>query len=410
MAKSRTTATAQRQDKAKALLRPNIAKMEGYTPGEQPGAGAKVIKLNTNESPYPPSPKVVEALTKLLSDGGNRLRLYPNRFAQELRAKAAQVYNLPEECILCGNGSDDLLTLIMRAYVGPAPRGEILYPYPTYVLYETLAEIEGARTKTFDYPLDFSIPEGLGVTSARVLFLANPNSPSGTMTSLEKVRSLAQTFQGLVVIDEAYVDFADFTCLPLVRELDNVVVLRSFSKSYSLAGARIGLAFANPDIITALVKVKDSYNLDTMAMVAGAAALDDQPYLQKNVAMIRATRTRLAEELRRLGWEVLPSQSNFVYARVRWNGPSAENTYLELKKRGILVRYFKQRLLEDGLRISIGNDMEITALVDTLERVAESGPGTRAQMPGLRAQAQAQAQTQAPAQADAAESHEKRQA
>lgn len=381
MAKSRTTAT--HQDRAKALLRPNIAKMEGYTPGEQPAPGEKVIKLNTNENPYLPSPKVIEALQKLLSDKGNRLRLYPNRFAQELRLKAAEIYNLPVDYILCGNGSDDLLTMITRAYVGPAPRGEILYPYPTYVLYETLAEIEGARTKTIDYPTDFVLPDGLGVSAARVLFLANPNSPSGTMTPLEKVRALAQTFQGLVVIDEAYVDFADFSCLPLVRELDNVIVLRSMSKSYSLAGARIGLAFAQPEIIASLVKVKDSYNLDTMSMVAGAAALSDQEHLKRNCELVKATRTRLTEELRRLGWDVLPSQTNFVYARVRWNGPNAENTYLELKKRGILVRYFPQRLLEDGLRISIGNDMEITALVETLERIGAAGTGSRVGSPGV---------------------------
>ncbi|MGH7143364.1 MAG: histidinol-phosphate transaminase [Planctomycetota bacterium] len=371
MAKNRTT--SQHIDRAKALLRPNIAKMEGYQPGEQPAPGAKVIKLNTNENPYPPSPQVVAALQKFLSDGGDRLRLYPNRFAQSLRAKAAQIFNLPEDYILCGNGSDELLTMITRAYVGPRQRGEIVYPYPSYILYETLAEIEDAKSKTLDFPPDFSIPEGLAVTSARVLFLANPNSPSGTITSLEKVRALAQTFQGLVVIDEAYADFADFNCLSLVRELDNVVVLRSFSKSYSLAGMRLGLAFAQPEIIASLMKVKESYNVDALAAVAGVAALDDQAHLAKNVAAVRATRTKLTEDLRKLGWEVLPSQANFVYARVRWNGPTAEATYMALKQHDILVRYFPHRLLEDGLRISVGNDMEIAALVNVLERLAKTG-------------------------------------
>jgi histidinol-phosphate aminotransferase len=346
------------------FFRPNVHSMSGYVPGEQP-QDRRYIKLNTNENPYPPSPKVIDALRAAADD---MLRLYPDPLANMLRDRAAAVYGVARDNILVGNGSDELLGLVVRACVGPGDR--VVFPHPTYSLYDTLVTVQEGETVHVPYPADFSLPPGLAGAAGRVTLVCHPNSPSGTSITISDIAALAERVAGLLVVDEAYVDFADASALALVRQHGNVLILRTFSKSFSLAGMRIGLAFGAPAIIAELLKVKDSYNVTRLSIVAATAALEDYAWMQQNVARIRSTRTRLIEELRKLGFSVLPSQANFVLARRP--GQSVENVYLGLKERGILVRYFATPELRDALRISVGTDDEIDALVTEL-RNAECG-------------------------------------
>lgn len=348
-----------------ARLRSNIEAMEAYVPGEQPAAGAKVIKLNTNENPYPPSARVAEAIRAELGDSGDRLRLYSDPKALALRQAAADIYKFPVERILHGNGSDELLAMLFRGFVA---EGEtIAYPYPTYVLYETLANAQGAKILSVDFDRDFNLPHGLFGSGARLTLLAAPNSPSGTVYKLDQLRELAASLKdGLLVLDEAYAEFADSNNLDLARELDNVVVMRTFSKSHSLAGMRLGLLFGSEHVVSGLWKVKDSYNLDRLAIAAGAASLRDTSWTAQNVGRVKTTRARLEAGLKALGLQTVPSQSNFIFARMK-NSEIASGAYRFLKDRGILIRYFPARLLDDGLRITVGADAEIDALLEALK-------------------------------------------
>lgn len=340
------------------FVRPTVHSMSGYVPGEQP-QDRRYVKLNTNENPYPPSPKVIEALRAAADD---TLRLYPDPMADRLRERAAAVYGVRREQLLVGNGSDELLGLIVRACVGRGDR--VVFPYPTYSLYDTLVTVQEGETVHLPYPADFSLPPGLAEARGHVTFVCHPNSPSGTPVTMSDIAALAQRVAGLLVVDEAYVDFADASALTLVHQHENVIVLRTFSKSFSLAGMRIGLAFGAPAIMAELLKVKDSYNVTRLSIVAATAALDDYTWMQANVARIRNTRARLIDALRNLGFAVLPSQANFVLARRP--GQSVEAVYLGLKERGILVRYFATPELRDALRISVGTDAEIDALLEAL--------------------------------------------
>jgi histidinol-phosphate aminotransferase len=356
-----------------SLFRKNVERMSAYVPGEQPPHGTKVIKLNTNENPYPPSPSVGEAIARELSDGGARLRLYSDPAALEVRLAASDVTGFPIDQVLAGNGSDELLALIVRAVVEPGEK--ILYPYPTYVLYETLAEAQGARIQTHEFGPDFSLPQSLFGADAKVIFVTSPNSPSGTSHPSVELGRLADSVpHALVVVDEAYADFADDNALDLARTRPNVVVLRTFSKSYSLAGMRIGLLFGSSDVVRGIGKVKDSYNLDRLAIVAGAAALRDQAWMTDNVAKIRRTRARLLSSLSGLGFSVLPSSANFVFARLG-SASRASGAYRFLKEQGILVRYFPRPLLDDALRITVGTDAEIDALETGLVEYVRRVPG-----------------------------------
>ncbi|HVO24440.1 MAG TPA: histidinol-phosphate transaminase [Candidatus Margulisiibacteriota bacterium] len=347
---------------AKRFIRPAVAAMTGYVPGEQPQE-RRYIKLNSNENPYPPSPRVIAAVR---AAAGDELRLYPDPLANALRDRAAAVYGVRRENILVGNGSDELLNLIVRTCVGPGER--VVYPYPTYSLYDTLVALQESEAVHVAYPSDFSLPAGLVEARGRVTFICHPNSPSGTAVPIAAIRALAEQVAGLLVVDEAYVDFAEANALALVRAHANVVVLRTFSKSFSLAGMRIGLAFAAPSIIGELLKVKDSYNVTRLSIVAATAALEDYGWMQANVARIRQTRQRLTDELRRRNYAVLASQSNFVLARRP--GRSLEPVYAGLKARGILVRYFPTPELADALRITVGTDEEVDALLAALDDVS----------------------------------------
>jgi histidinol-phosphate aminotransferase len=330
-----------------------------YAPGEQPGPGRRVIKLNTNENPYPPSPSVLEALRAAMDAS---VRLYPDPEAQALRARAAQVYGVPADHILAGNGSDELLALLLRATVDPGDR--VAFPVPTYSLYDTLVAVQGGEAIEVPFPDDWTIPAALSSTGARVVFLCNPNSPSGTSVTRAEIEALARAVSGVLVVDEAYVDFADEHAMPLVGRLHNVLVLRTLSKSFSLAGLRCGLAFGHPDLLAGLRTVKDSYNLNRLTQVAAEAALGDLATMRANVARIRATRARLAAALATLGYAVPPSQANFVLARRP--GVDQAPVAAALAARGVLVRHFATPRLADALRITVGTDEETDALLERL--------------------------------------------
>ena len=339
--------------------------MEGYVPGEQP-QDRRYIKLNTNENPYPPSPRVLEALHVAVTED---LRLYPDPSARDLRSKAAEVYGLAADQIVAGNGSDDLLAMLFRACVDAGSSPDVAYPVPTYSLYDTLAQIQGTTPKTVPFPPDFTLPvEALLAVGARLNLICNPNSPSGTLTAVSTIADFARRAKGLVVVDEAYVDFARESALSLLGSCPNVVVLRTFSKSFSLAGMRIGLAFGDRELMAQLNKVKDSYNLDRLSLVAARAALDDLPWMKTNVEKIRESRAALARELGELGFRIPPSEANFLFAT---HPTLAGNVlYRALRERGILVRHFSIPALSDGLRITVGTREQNGALVAALRTLS----------------------------------------
>ena len=335
--------------------------MAGYTPGEQP-RDEGIVKLNTNENPYPPSPRVHEAIADYLRDG--RLRKYPDPLGTAFRKTAGKVLDVDPDGILIGNGSDDILTILTRAFVPEG--GLVVSPAPSYLLYKTLADIQGARFQTVPYAADWSLPDPWPVRRADLTLVANPNSPTGTLVSLKSLEMLAEQLQGPLVVDEAYVDFASTHALGLIR-LPNVIITRTLSKSYSLAGLRFGFGVLQPELARELVKVKDSYNCDALSLAGATAALEDQEYLRKTTVKIVATRERLTAELRRLGFDVLPSHANFVWAR-RTDRP-VQSLFEALKGRKILVRYMNYGALGDGLRISVGTEEQIDRLLDEVRKL-----------------------------------------
>ncbi len=342
---------------APKFVRPNIQELAPYAPGEQPGAGERVVKLNTNENPFPPSPKVIQAIHEI---EGELLRRYPNPTADGFRRVAAKVHDVPMEMIIAGNGSDDILSIATRTVLGPDDL--LASPNPTYTLYPVLAEIGQSRYVSVPWEQDYALPiDALLATKARAIFLANPNAPTGTFVEPARIADLARRFDGLVLVDEAYVDFADDNCIALARELDNLVVSRTLSKAYSLAGLRFGYAIAQPRIIDELMKVKDSYNCDAIAICAATAALEDQAYAQQTWAHVRSERDRLTAELAALGFSVIPSQANFVLATCPDGNGKA--IYMGLKSQGILVRYFDKPGLKDKVRITIGTSQENNAVL-----------------------------------------------
>jgi histidinol-phosphate aminotransferase len=347
------------------MFRDAIVAMAPYVPGEQPKPGERLIKLNTNENPYPPSPRVRAAIIKAIQ--GDKLRLYPRPMADEFIEAASRYYRFPREMILAGNGSDELLAMLFRAVLDSGD--PVAYPVPTYSLYDTLASIESARVVPIEMSRDFAFPaEELARAKARLTIVCNPNSPTGTAVSSAALAALAERLSPrLLTIDEAYVDFADRHSMALVRKHPNVLVLRTLSKSYSLAGMRLGLCFAQPPIIEQLLKVKDSYNLNRVSQAAGAAALRHSQWAERNADKIRRTRREASDALRAIGFEVPPSSANFVLARLA--GHDLSELAAHLRRQGILVRYFATPLLYDCLRISIGKPAEMKMLLKHLKRL-----------------------------------------
>ena len=343
-------------------VRRAVADMAGYIPGEQP-AGGKFIKLNTNENPYPPSPKVAAAIAGAAAG----LARYPDALATSFRLAAADVLDVNPDWILCGNGSDDVLTILTRALVG---EGELLrLPHPSYVLYKTLAEIQGARSEEVRFNDDWTLPTAFAEGEPKLAFLPNPNSPSGTVVAPDEILRIAERLPCPLLVDEAYADFAEVNCLSLVRQSERVMVSRTLSKSYGLAGLRFGFLVAQPHLIEQFRKVKDSYNCDALSIAGATAAILDQAWFRENRAKALAGRTRLTDELRRLGFDVVDSQANFVWCNHASKSPQV--LYEGLKAERILVRYMSYPGWGDGLRISVGTDDQIDALMLVLQRLLQ---------------------------------------
>ena len=364
------------------MIRSTIQQMAGYTPGEQLN-DADIVKLNTNENPYPPSPRVFEAVKAALT--GDKLRKYPSPTGDAFRKAAGKVLGVDPDAILIGNGSDDILTILTRAYVPEG--GLIASPTPSYVLYRSLAQIQGARFETVPFTEDWKLPNPWPVKGAHLTFLPNPNSPSGTALRLGEVERFAAELGGPLVLDEAYGDFCEWNGLSgnaergtrhaeskagasfriPSSEFRNVIVTRSFSKYYALAGVRFGFAVAEPATIRELNKVKDSYNCDVLSLTAATAAIEDQPYYSALRSQILATRGHMSAALSALGFHVTPSDANFVWCR-RTDRP-VQPIYEELKRRKILVRYMNYAGYGDGLRISVGTNAEIEKLLKELKAI-----------------------------------------
>lgn len=342
---------------APQLVRSTIREMAGYTPGEQPSLGERVVKLNTNENPFPPSDRVLQAIRNI---EGETLRRYPHPSADVFRHAAARLHGVSADMILCGNGSDDILTIVTRTAM--AAGGRVAYCDPTYSLYAVLARLQDAAGIGVPWEDDWSLPiDALLATKADAIYLANPNAPSGTFVSPLRVAELARKFPGLLLVDEAYADFADDNCVALIKEHPNVVVSRTLSKAYSLAGLRFGYAIAQPRLIAEMMKVKDSYNCDAISILAATAAIEDQAYAKAGWDRIRSERQRVSAALTELGLDVIPSHANFVLAAAA-DGRGRE-LYLGLKQQGILVRHFDLPGLADKVRITIGQSHENNALL-----------------------------------------------
>jgi len=346
-------------------LRPNIAEMKGYVPGYQPADEAAFIKLNTNENPYPPSPEVVGAIQAELGSDGGSLRKYPAASSMKLRETAGELYGFDPSWIIMANGSDEVLNNLIRAFADVGE--EIGYVHPSYSYYATLAEIQGARLRTFSLTPDYRIADFPDLYMGKLFFLTTPNSPLGFAFPLDYVAELAGRVKGMLVVDEAYADFADGNALELVKKHGNVVVTRTLSKSYSLAGMRLGLAIARPEVIVALDKIRDHYNLDRLAQAACIAALRDREYFRESTRKIRETREWFSAELAKSGYAVIPSQGNFVFAAPP--NRDGKRVYDGLFDRRILVRHFTDPLLSHGLRISIGTREEMETTLAAMREI-----------------------------------------
>ena len=334
-----------------------------YMPGEQPKCRT-VIKLNTNENPYPPSSACGEVLAGFDLD---RLRRYPDPVFAALRVRLAKIWKTVPERIFVGNGSDEILTLMARAFV--EDNEAIGSLDPSYSLYKTLAAIRNVAFVPTPLGKGFAWNGRIATkkaTPTALFLLTNPNAPTGVFTPIETIAAAARRFKGVLVVDEAYADFAKTNAVPLATapRNRNVVVMRTLSKSFSLAGLRLGYCIGPEDLVEALYKVKDSYNVDALAQAVALAALNDLPWMRANVAKVRKTRTRVARELARRGWDVPASESNFLFARPA-HRPAAE-LFEALRQRNIFVRYFPGPRTGDRLRITIGTDADMDVLLAAL--------------------------------------------
>jgi len=337
----------------------NVAAMQAYTPGEQP-QDRDIIKLNTNENPYPPSPRVAEALAGF---DASRLRLYPEPRNIVLRRRLAEIHGCTPEQVFVGNGSDEVLALATRAYV--ENDGSIGYFEPSYSLYPVLAEIRGVAPQPVELGPEFSWRMPVDVR-ASLFLLTCPNAPTGRQYDRATVADFCRGFDGVVLIDEAYADFApdSFMDLSLAPGNANTLVSRTFSKSFSLAGLRLGYVIGPAPLIEAMQKIKDSYNLDMLTQTVALAALSDLDSMRANVRRIVASRRRLADALRTRGWSVLPSATNFLFAAPPDGNGQAVFDHLRAKK--IYVRYFPGPRTGAYLRITIGTESQIDALLAAL--------------------------------------------
>lgn len=342
-------------------IRKCIREMSGYVPGEA-SIDLSVVKLNQNENRYPPSEKAVHAMREAIP----MLPFYPDSSSRSLREAAARIYNVHPDEVMANNGSDEMLRLLLQVCCDPGD--EVVAFYPSYTYYATLAAMHDANYRLIDFEGDFRIPSRLELANAKLVLLPNPNSPTGTTFPESEIRRLIEaTTNGVVAIDEAYADFCGVTAIPLLREYENLVVVRTFSKSYGLAGLRAGLGFGRRELLAEIDKVRDYFNLDRLAQAGAEAALVDTAWLAETTRKIQATRARVADAARALGLTVFDGGGNFLLMRL--SGPEkAEAVFQDLRRQNVLVRYFKSRRLADCLRVSIGTDRDMDTFLAALER------------------------------------------
>ena len=349
------------------FLSQEAAALSPYTPGEQPLDRA-YTKLNTNESPFPPSPKVLAALTP---DEFRKLNLYSDPTCRVLVNAIAARYGVSPENVLAGNGSDEILAFAFRAFCGTGIG--VAYADITYSFYQSQTALFGLDATIMPLRDDFSLCVDDYVNVPGTVFIANPNAPTGMTIPVSDIARLLEANKNrVVVVDEAYVDFGGETCVPLTNTFDNLLVVQTFSKSRSLAGGRIGFAIGAPGLIAALNRVKYSfhpYNVNRLSLLAGAAAMEDEAYFQDCTSVIRENRAWTTEALQNMGFTVLPSKANFVFAKS--DRMSGGDVYRGLKARGILVRWFDTPRLRDWLRISIGSREQMRTLLDRLKDMLE---------------------------------------
>lgn len=343
-------------------FRPEIADMEGYAPGEQPKL-KNIIKLNTNENAYPPSPNVAKAYKALNLD---LKRFYPDPLANNLRAAIAKVYGFKTENIIAGNGSDDILTMTIRCFSDKTLK--IACIAPSYSLYQELAKIQNAKCIVVKLDKDFKVPSDLAkqISGANLFMIPRPNSPTGNSIPKTMLAKICKTFKGIVLIDEAYADFAEDNCLDFVKKFNNVIISRTMSKSYAMAGMRLGYAISNPEIIQGMMKVKDSYNVNRVTQALAIAAIKDQKYLKKTVSMIQKTREATSARLKEMNFKIIPSEANFIL--VSPPDKDGEKYFKFLRSKNIVTRYFPGSVIGSFVRISIGTDKEMDKLLKLTAR------------------------------------------
>ena len=361
-----------------SLIRPLVHNLHAYIPGEQPKIKG-LIKLNTNENPYPPAPRVLKTV-KAAVDG--RLRLYPNPTAQVLREKLAKLHGCGPENIIVGNGSDEVLIMAVRAFVEPAEgksrksKSLVQYFHPSYSLYPVLADIHGAAKNPVPLSANFTLPSvaelkkgGVWDFNAALTLVTTPNAPSGCGYATAELEKLCRALNGVVVLDEAYVDFARENAMKLALKYPHVLVARTFSKAYSLCFQRVGYFVGHPELIAALDKIRDSYNVNGLGQVAAVATLEDLKYYRANFQKIISTREEISRSLTLLGFRVLPSQTNFILAKPPGGALKAKDWLQKLREKKILVRWFSQPEIKDYLRITIGTPAEAKALVKAVKSI-----------------------------------------
>ncbi len=360
-----------------SYFRDNIEQMKGYEPGFQPPTASlceanrggrpttEVVKLNTNENPYPPSPEVLKVIGEIKPE---QLRRYPDPTGSVFREAAAKINGVEPDWIMICNGGDELLSMAFTAFCDK--KRPVAYPVPTYSLYPVLAQIQGCKAIEVPFDEEFNLPSKLARTKAALTIVCNPNAPSGTLIEAEELAELAAEIKGVLLIDEAYVDFAEQNCIELVKQFDNIIILRTLSKGYSLAGLRFGYAIAKPTLIEGLLKVKDSYNEDAIAIAAATAAVQDQEYFKEIIAKVKEERKRLSEQLRAIGFTLPESSSNFVFAE--HTKRKAKSIFDKLVEKNIYVRYWDLPGIENKLRISVGTREQNDTLLSALKEIVSA--------------------------------------
>ncbi|MFA6998148.1 MAG: histidinol-phosphate transaminase [Victivallaceae bacterium] len=348
---------------SKSYFRKAVDAMSAYVPGEQPKI-VNLVKINTNENPYPPAPGVSEVIRNFNPE---RLRLYPKSDCDDVVRVIADLNNVETDMVIAGNGSDDILNIAMRCFCSPDL--PLACFKPSYSLYPVLAAMQEAQVRQIALNDDFSIPENAveQAAGANLLIIARPNAPTGNSFPMSQIRKIIEDFDGIVLIDEAYADFADDNCMSLVKEYDNLMISRTMSKSYALAGLRFGYGVAAKTLIDGMMKIRDSYNVDMLTQEIARAAFLDQDYLAKTKNTILATRARLERELSALGFSYVKSQANFLFA----SPPDRDGKrfFDELRQNSIIVRYFPGEVTGCYVRISVGSDTEIERLLTVAQRM-----------------------------------------